>query len=59
LIASVHRKNRKAQIKRIFTHNLIRGHPCHPRNPCSITIAPEGISRHNKYLFEIAQQEAS
>src|SRR3972149_1892937 len=53
LIASVHRKTGKTQIKRIFIHILTRGHHYRPRNPCSITMAPEEISRHNKYLFEI------
>ncbi|MBU4221681.1 MAG: hypothetical protein KKA10_08685 [Euryarchaeota archaeon] len=35
---------RRTWIGRIFTDNLIRGHPRHPRNPCSITFSLEGKS---------------
>ncbi len=51
-------RTRMTLIRRIFTDDSIRAHPRHPRNPRSITFAPEGISDHNKYFYEITQQEA-
>ena len=36
-----HRK-RMTRIGRIYTDTLIRGHPCHPHNPCSIKFGQEG-----------------
>ncbi len=35
-------RTRMTRIARIFADNRIRGHPRHPRNPCSITFALEG-----------------
>jgi len=35
-------RTRMTLIGRIYTDNLIRAHPCHPRNPCSIEHALEG-----------------